>query len=199
MSSIAFSLGFFWETLWNLPANADLKALRTDPNVLLAGDIVHIPDLTVKQVPCATNQQHKFTLKSVPEKLRLKLLDSQQQPRANVPYTLVIDGVSTSGTTTAAGEVVENISPNAKAGQIMLGQDRSEILPLQLGNLDPISAVTGLKGRLANLGLYNGPVDNNMDDATTQALRSFQQQQNLPVTGVADDATTNQLQQLHGH
>ena len=40
---------FYWQTLWNLPENAALKTLRKNQNVLMAGDTLHIPDLTVKQ------------------------------------------------------------------------------------------------------------------------------------------------------
>jgi peptidoglycan hydrolase-like protein with peptidoglycan-binding domain len=70
---------------------------------------------------------------------------------------------------------------------------------LQLGNLNPITEVSGFKARLANFGLYRGPIDENLDDATKQAISAFQTQQGLPVTGIADDATQQKLQSLHGH
>ncbi|MEY2429487.1 MAG: hypothetical protein QOJ40_2372, partial [Verrucomicrobiota bacterium] len=37
LSSIAFSKGFFWETLWNHGDNSALKSKRKDPNVLSPG------------------------------------------------------------------------------------------------------------------------------------------------------------------
>lgn len=74
ISSIAFEHGFFWETLWNDSSNADLKSKRKDPNVLMEGDIVHIPDLRLKKESGATEQKHKFKLKGVPAKLKLKLM-----------------------------------------------------------------------------------------------------------------------------
>jgi peptidoglycan hydrolase-like protein with peptidoglycan-binding domain len=70
---------------------------------------------------------------------------------------------------------------------------------LQLGSLDPISEVSGLKHRLSNLGFYRGPLDSTMDDKTKMALQRFQSAKGLPVTGVADSATTALLQKLHGH
>ena len=55
LSSIAFEHGFPWEILWNHPDNAELKSLRKDPNVLLEGDIVSIPDLGRKEVSAPTD------------------------------------------------------------------------------------------------------------------------------------------------
>jgi len=199
MSSIAYERGFFWQTLWDDSSNAELKTKRKNPNVLLDGDIVHIPDLTVKQEPGATEATHKFRRKSVPEKLRMKLLDANNKPRANLDYIIIIDGDSRRGQTDGMGELKEGIPPNAKAGKLILGGDTAHPITLNLGHLNPISEVSGLKARLVNLGFYGGPIDDNLDDATVQAIRSFQTKQGLPVTGAADDATTAQLQKLHGH
>jgi len=206
VSSIAFENGFFWQTLWNHPANAALKTLRKNPNVLMTGDVVHIPDLTVKQEPGANETRHQFVLKGVPEFLRLKLLDSKHQPRANLDYVIVIDGNSRRGQTDGTGELKESIPPNAKSGKLILGQPMPgkphvprQVINLQLGNLDPVTKVTGLKARLANLGFYKGPLDGNLDAATQAAISRFQTKQQLPVTGQPDAATQAQLQQSHGH
>ena len=74
LSSIAFARGFFWETLWNLGENAELKNKRKDPNILHPGDVLHIPDLRLKEESCATENEYKFKLKGVPAKLKLKLM-----------------------------------------------------------------------------------------------------------------------------
>jgi hypothetical protein len=74
ISSIAFSHGFFWQTLWNDGANSNLKSLRKDPNVLKEGDVVHIPDLRLKQESCATEKRWSFKLKGVPAKCKIKVL-----------------------------------------------------------------------------------------------------------------------------
>ncbi len=80
VSSIAYSNGFYWETLWNHPGNASLKSDRKDPNILKAGDLLHIPDLTVRQEPGATEATHKFKLKGVPAKLRMRLMKPKEDP-----------------------------------------------------------------------------------------------------------------------
>jgi hypothetical protein len=213
MSSIAYEHGFFWKTLWNLPENAALKTKRKNPNVLMTGDIVHIPDLTVRQEPGATEMTHKFILKGVPEVLRMKLHDANHKPRPNLDYIIVIEGHSRRGKTDANGELTESIPPNARTGKLSFpalgsvdktgkpipGRPKKTVMKLQLGDLDPISEVSGLKARLANLGCYRGPIDGNLDDDTKQAISAFQRKKGLPVTGVADDATKALLQKIHGH
>jgi N-acetylmuramoyl-L-alanine amidase len=74
ISSIAFENGFYWETLWNHPNNANLKNDRKDPNILKPDDIVHIPDLRLKEVTKPNEQVHKFKLKGL-VKLRLRVLE----------------------------------------------------------------------------------------------------------------------------
>jgi N-acetylmuramoyl-L-alanine amidase len=221
LSSIAYENGFFWQTLWNLPANSDLKSKRKNPNVLMTGDVVHIPDLTVKQQPGATETRHKFVLKGVPEFLRMKLLDAKHQPRPNLDYVIVIDGNARRGQTDGTGELKESIPPNAKSGTLTFAapwaaspspgtgagkptprkssRPANQVINLQLGGLNPITSMSGFKARLANVGAYRGPLDDNLDDATTKAIKAFQTKKGLPVTGLPDDATKAKLQDLHGH
>jgi hypothetical protein len=213
MSSIAYENGFLWKTLWNLPENAALKAKRKNPNVLLAGDIVYIPDLRVKQEPRPTDAQHQFVKLGVPEKLNMKLLDKNHKPRPNVDYILVVDGVLRKGKTDGSGRITEPIPPNAKKGKLTFAappdvdatgkpipsKPKNQVMTLQLGHLNPISEVSGLKARLANLGFYNGPIDENLDDIAKAAIGAFQARQGIRVTSAADAATQQQLQGLHGH
>ena len=44
LQRVAFEFDFDGETVWNDDANADLRQLRPDPNFLLAGDVLYIPD-----------------------------------------------------------------------------------------------------------------------------------------------------------
>jgi hypothetical protein len=192
MSSIAFENGFFWKTLWNLPQNADLR---------------------LKQEPRPTDAQHQFVKLGVPEKLNMKLLDYNHRPRPNVDYILVVDGVLRKGKTDGSGRITEPIPPNAKKGKLTFAappdvdgtgepiptKPKKQVMTLQLGHLNPISVLSGLKARLANLGFYKGPIDESLDDQTKAAISAFQARQGIPVTGLADNATQQQLQGLHGH
>jgi hypothetical protein len=213
MSSIAYENGFYWKTLWNLPQNSALKAQRKNPNVLMTGDVVHIPDLTVRQEPGATEATHKFMLKGVPEIFHIRLLDAKHKPRANLDYVIVIEGKSRRGKTDAQGGITESIPPNARTGKLTFAEPqymnkkgklvpakpKNQVMRLQLGNLNPIAEVSGLKARLANLGFYHGAIDENINAATKHAISDFQRKKGLPVTGIADDATKSRIQKLHGH
>src|SRR4051812_26701772 len=94
--SLATRSGFFWKTLWK--ANPALRALRNNPNVLMPGDVVLIPDKTIKELPCATDRCHKFMKKGVRAKFRL-IVERFNIPLANRRYILTIGSDLFDGTT----------------------------------------------------------------------------------------------------
>ena len=51
-----------------------------------------------------------------------------------------------------------------------------------------------IQERLTAEGVYAGPVDGELNAQTEAALRQYQQQHGLPVSGTADEATLQQLQ-----
>jgi len=118
--SIAESYGFFWETLWNLPENKAIREARRDPTVLLPGDVVTIPEKTVKEYVRPTGARHTFRVKNIPAKLNLRLHDEGGEPRANLAYVLTIDGVETRGSTDGEGAVRVPIPPQARRGTLLL-------------------------------------------------------------------------------
>jgi hypothetical protein len=71
-------------------------------NVLLPGDEVFVPDLTVKEVARPTDQRHRFATKGVQARFTVTLLD-MGRPRANERYILTVDGKSKEGCTNANG------------------------------------------------------------------------------------------------
>ena len=66
IDSISFNYGFMPDTIWNHPTNAELKQKRQNPNILFPGDVVVIPDKTVKEELGTTEQRHRFRRRSVP-------------------------------------------------------------------------------------------------------------------------------------
>lgn len=199
ISSIAFEHGFLPDTIWDHPDNAKLKGLRQDPNVLLPGDIVIIPDLRPKEVNKPTDTVHKFYRKAVPEKLRIQF-KLNDLPRANEPCTVEIDQkiVLTNKKTDNQGFFECAIPPNASEILIKFN-DGQEIYKVYAGALNPIEEISGVQARLKNLGYYKGPVDNKSTPELEEAIRLFQTENNLATgNGILNDETRNLLKQVYG-
>lgn len=199
ISSIAEENGFFWETVWNHPDNKELKEKRKDPNILMPGDIVTIPEKRPKEVSEPTNQVHKFRLKNSPAKLTLRIL-KDGEPRAGETFVLTIDGEEKErGTIASDGNIRISIPPTAQKGELTIGEGKDqEIYELNLGHLDPIDTITGVKARLNNIGFDCGKVNNKIDEQTLKAIKAFQGYINHPnPNGEVDQQTREVLEKLH--
>ena len=192
--SIAEESGFQWQTIWNHPANSQLKADRGDPNVLFPGDVVFVPDKRLKELKKPTDQTHKFVKKGTPGKVRLRLLDWKRRPRTGARYSAEVDGVTVTGTSDSDGMIEFYAKANARQVNLMVTEGtRTERYALQLGHVDPVTTESGVRRRLENLGyLCQG------EEALRAALLAFQKERQLDETGTADEATRAALQRLHG-
>ncbi len=190
--SIATAHGLFWETVWDHPDNSDLRRLRADPNVLHEGDELFLPDLTPKDESAPTEQHHKFKRKGIPAKVRIRLM-IDDQPVANTPYVLVIDGVSKNGTTDADGFVEASVPADAVQGELRFTRDRHQhCFPLSLGHLSPIDTDQGVAQRLRQLGYHT------QDGDLQRAVARFQEQEELEPSGVIDDELRSKLEEKYG-
>jgi N-acetylmuramoyl-L-alanine amidase len=195
--SITAAAGLHWETVWNHPKNQQLRWARKDPNVLLPGDRVFVPDLEIREESGQTEQRHKFRVKGTRVMLDLVLKD-QDKPRADEHYTLTLDdGTTFSGTTDGNGGIRRRIPVRAKSGVLIVGptDDRYE---LKLSHIDPIDALSGVQGRLNNLGFWCGEPDGTMNSRTQAAIQSFQKKHGLEISGQVDQATRDKLKQEYG-
>lgn len=204
ISSIAMKTGHFWEKIWNDAANEELKEVRKDPNLLLPGDRVTIPEKTEKQEPGETEQRHRFERKGEPSQINM-VIEENGEPRANQPYELVVDDrLTRTGTTDPNGRLIENIPGISKRAVLKVGPpeegpaDDIVTYDLDLGAVYPITELAGVQQRLENLGYAPGPIDGEWGPRTAQALRDFQEDNDLPVTGELDDATRDKLEEVHG-
>ena len=196
MQNIASNTGFLWQTLWNLPENADLKSNRV-PNILLPGDRLTIPPIQPRVVNASTDQLHKFVRLGTGSRLKLRFLDDQQQPRSGIPYLLNIDGQTMNDTLDDQGSLDVAIPCKASRGSIQLQTDSEpETYPLSLGHLDPDDSPTGIRARLQNLG-FNCASDGGWNDDLRKAVQKFQMVNNFPVTGQLDDQTLQALRRDH--
>ena len=191
VSSIAGSRGLTWEKVWNHPDNAALRQLRRDPNVLYPGDELFVPDKEERLEERPADAKHSFRVKGTSAKIKLRLLDNDE-PRANQPYRLEVDGVTVASGTTASDGIVETpISPTAVEAKLHVGADATQsIYTLQLGKLDPVDTAEGIAGRLLCLGYGAENIE--------EAIGGFQEKYGLAVTGQADEATRQKLQERFG-
>ncbi|HWA24631.1 MAG TPA: peptidoglycan-binding domain-containing protein [Lacunisphaera sp.] len=196
VANVAELNGFFPKTVWDHPDNAALKKKRGDPYSLLPGDMLAIPDKRLKEVAGTPEKRHRFTRKGVPEKLRVRFCVGQK-PRANARYKLEVDGQLIHGTTDRDGWLECAISPNAHSARIYFDDSRDPIV-LDLGHLDPIEEISGIQGRLTNLGFYRGPMDGILGPDLEAALVDFQVAKKIEVTGRPDDATKKALLEAYG-
>lgn len=189
--SISFREGFFWETLWNHPENADLKKQRKAHNMLMPGDHVFIPDLRQKAEAGEVKNRHRFQRKGVPARFTLTLCELGK-PRANENYVLEVDGIRREGKTDSNGKLSEPIPPGAKTGQLFLGESREEIL-VNFGQVDPIEEVSGVQERLRNLGYFVGQVTGELCPETLSAIAEFQHALGISGQGELTDETLQAL------
>ena len=196
ITSIAAATGHFWETIWNDPSNLELRKARKNPNVLQPGDRIKIPPLRRKDVSCSTERLHKFLLRGVPVKLSIRILDENDEPFSNEPCRVDIDGTATDTNLDDDGRLEMPIPPNARRAVVTL-KEVNHTIELMLGGVDPIDSVSGIQGRLQNLGYKIDDPPDSAGESTRRALEDFQSRYGLPITGEADDATRAKLASLH--
>ncbi len=225
--SIAHENGFLWETLWNHPKNARLKAKRVDPDVLMPGDVLHIPDRGEKKESASPDQLQKFKRKGIPAVIRVVLRKPKEEPdekvdreaadpseykeqepkpgkdepMKDVPYAVYADGKKVKeGKTGGDGKIEAKVPPAARGAWIVLnpGTPRERTMNLNIRSMDPIDEVPGVCKRLNNLG-YPCPVEEKeITPPVADALRAFQQANGLDPTGKADGNTKDILKRVHG-
>ncbi len=198
MPSLAKRYGFIWQSLWEHPNNRELAQRRVNPNTLMVGDVVFIPDIETKTIDIDTERRHRFRRRGIPSKLTLQLMD-HGKPRMGIEYTIDLDdGTSLRGTTDDQGYVRHPVQPERQWGVVRVnGRWGGERYHVQLGHLDPIDEITGVQQRLANLGQRCTPTGD-VDRQTSRALSNFQSRHQLERTGTIDDATRAKLLEICG-
>jgi hypothetical protein len=130
--------------------------------------------------------------------LRLCILDDSGNPRPQLPYSISIDGAPIESVaplqTDSQGMLEHEIPVNSTTGNLSF--DDTE-MSLQL-TLPPVATTIGLQARLKNLGYFVGPLDGKIGPITQNAIAGFQRDNGLPVSGMPDDRTRQQVVKRHG-
>jgi hypothetical protein len=203
LSKIAKDNGFTDYTIvWDHPNNSDLKKQRQNPNVLLPGDQVFIPDMEEKHESGATDKHHTFTVDKKTLKLRLILEDIYEKPIAGAQCALLVDGQTYQLTTDGHGKLEQEIPLDAKEAYLTIRGDQTpfanDTIPIKIGHLDPLDELSGQVARLNNLGYFAGDLDGTDTDAFESAVEEFQCDNKLTVDGICGPNTQAKLKQVHG-
>jgi hypothetical protein len=203
LSTIAKQYGFSnWQKIYHDPQNDGFRRLRPDPNVLYPGDQIAIPDKVPKKEQKNTEQKHRFILSTPQPCLRIVLKDENDEAFAKKKYCLKFRDAQLSGTTDDSGMLEQRIPIDVVEVELDLTIDdqagKTYAWSIEVGFLDPIEQLTGVQGRLNNLGFDCGEVDGIMGPRTSAALSAFQAHYGLKVDGIVGPETRERLMTEHG-
>jgi hypothetical protein len=204
LAGIARQYGFTdYQKVYNCPENAQLRQDRPNPNILLPGDQIYIPDKDLKQHSGGTEQRHSFKLDSDKTQLRLVIADTDGKPYGGNRYELKVETAIFTGTTGSDGLIEQVIPADAETGELTVWWTEGPppitcTWTLDIGHLDPVEEVSGIQARLNNLGFNSGGVDGIIGPKTIAAVSDFQEANNLTIDGIPGPITQAKLKQLHG-
>ena len=190
--------GLSWEAVWNHPDNASLRQARRNPNVLLPGDVVRVPDCKPKVFFVETGKTHTFVLSRAESSVLDLVLVQDEKPRANEDCTVIVRGSpDVPATTDALGRLKTTIPAKTKRVTIRMSSD-AFAFEIDLGHIDPIDTITGVQGRLLVLGYHCGDDDGVLGTATRQALFRFRKDNGLTPDGELNGVVRAKLQKVFG-
>jgi hypothetical protein len=193
LPDIAAQYGFSnYRTLWDHPNNAALKNLRENPNVLLPGDEVFIPERQLRVESASTEKRHRFVAEAQPLKLRVKLLDLSEDPIDRSGKATTQAGTQDA---TPQNHIYEiDIQTTDKDVSLKFESDPPLEVHLAVGSLDPVKAPSGQQERLNNLGYFAGFSEKIDPQQFQWAVEEFQcdrKKRGLLVDGHIDESTAN--------
>lgn len=204
LGSIAARYGFKdAQSLYEHADNGELRELRPDPHLLLPGDVVKVPELTLKTCDVATDSVGKFRVTRGKAMFRLVLQDADGEPTPDLPWTLTVGATEHTGTTGGDGLIEVEIPASATEGHlaVQIDPEDPEVLherELSFGALDPLETSTGIQARLSNMGFGCGKIDGDEAEKTLHALDAFRAREGIEEEGPCGDSTRAKLQELYG-
>lgn len=200
---IAKRYGFAsYTTIWNHDNNMNIRNLRQNPNILLPGDQVFIPDKIAKKAELGSGKSTRFKVVQDKVLLRLKLDELFGHPLANVECEVRVDGKTIKKTTDDNAIVEVEVTAAAQEAQLVVKEAESRledvVIPIKIGHLDPVEEQTGQIARLNNLGYFAGSIDEVDEQLLKSAVEEFQCDEKLTVDGKCGPLTQAKLKAIHG-
>jgi type VI secretion system secreted protein VgrG len=139
------------------------------------------------------------------QKLKLRLSDELFHPYAEKRFELRAGAFKADGVTGTDGTVEVDVPKTARVAQVEVWTEDYPTGPrktytIAIGPIEAPETLPGLRARLKNLGYFHGAdAGAELDEATVAALRQFQADHGLPVTGQPDTETSAVIVERHGH
>lgn len=185
-----------WKALYEHPGNASFREARPNPNLIAPGDQVYIPAIVQAPHTCSLDARHTFELQIEPQSLQVQLRKTDGTPMARVECVLHMGEEAIPVTSDSNGIVRHDALPlELEYVELEIGEQR---LKLAIGHLDPCETLSGVQGRLRNLGYYFGHAHGVLDDATQAAIDRFKGEHGLPEGPEITPEFTDALRQEYG-
>ncbi|MFO0618411.1 MAG: peptidoglycan-binding domain-containing protein [Polyangiaceae bacterium] len=199
LSVLAYRMGFDASAVWRDAANDALRALRRDPDMLAPGDVLHVPQPTPEPpLTLSIGASNRFTLRVPTVQVRVALGRGDAAWRGE-RFVVRRAGAGASapalaeGTTDGDG-IAEAEVPCDVQRVILSVPGKQVAYDVRIGHLDPVDVDAGLRSRLRQLGYFVSEGSHGV----SHALRAFQSDHGLAVTGALDDATRAAIVDAHG-
>ena len=192
-----------YRSLWDHASNKDLASKRKNPNILLPGDVVNLPNPAPKTASAPTEKVSKFVAASKDLlDVRVVLLDENDQPLKSLKCQFLEEGRETTSDGSGMLERLE-IPPRFELGVLRFDyrKDVRLAFAIAVGHLDPLDTPSGIQARLNNLGYYAGEIGYADEDqiALKCAIEEFEKENGLKPAGDATSATMqNKLKDVFG-
>lgn len=202
-ASIAQRFGFAdYHVLYDHAQNAQIKRRRPNPNMLVPGDMVVIPDRTEREESRSTGNVHAFRAASLQVKLRIVIRDMADQPLASRPYTLSFNEETRTGTLDGTGLLDVTVPAQITTATLAVQptDDSGDVRfqwTLDIGSLQPPDTVSGQQARLNNMGCAAGIEDGQIGSRTHAGTRRFQHKASLDESGTINTETHDRLKTDH--
>jgi Putative peptidoglycan binding domain len=194
LTRIAMRHHFDANEVWQDPQNDELRRRRPNPEVLAAGDILYIPETEPTRNSLTIGGSNNFSVRLPTVKLELNVTGSDGQALANKRYW--VDGEE-AGTTDGNGKVEIEVAASQPSAALRV-EGCQDIYRLRIAHLDPVDTPSGVRQRLVNLRYLPENAIRVTDEQQSDALRRFQEQCGLEITGQPDDATRDRLVSENG-
>jgi hypothetical protein len=179
-----------------------LKKLRGNAHILFPGDEVAIPN-KLARVANVYGGEAEFVLLTAPEVLRVRFAEAEATDGEPVLFRATPDAGSDcfEGELGADGTMEIELPPDTTKVTVELfcgeGDDPFTTYELAIGEMDPVTEVTGVQARLANLGYYDGVVNGELGPATKAAIVRFRREYGLRLSEEIDGHLRNALIWVH--